>query len=196
MQKYTKAIIAFVGVLLPFLEQVGVALPDFLTLDWVQGLVLALTPLGVFFFPNKDTSIDFQSVAGTHAVRSPVLIGLLAGLVALLMLSGCAGLGIQRPPITSIADGIAVTAADVETSAVLVKSLCLNVEPGGLCAIGAVISTATKDKFKASLQSILDGLRLADLALTSGDLLDAQDRLARTQALLAILRAELTQVET
>lgn len=31
MQKYTKAIIAFAGVLLPFLESLGVVLPEFLS---------------------------------------------------------------------------------------------------------------------------------------------------------------------
>ena len=192
MQKYTKAIIAFFAVLLPFLDQAGAALPEFLTLAWVQGLVLALTPVAVYFFPNKPPE-ETNMVSVHGRINSPRLAGFLAIVLACSMLAGC---GIQRPQIHSISDAIAVTAADIETSAQLVKNLCLNTVPGGPCAPGAILSTEAKEKLKASLQSILDGLRLADLALASGDLLDAEDRLARTQALLTILRAQLTQVET
>lgn len=84
MEKYTKAIIALAGVLLPFLEQVGVALPEFLTVDWVQGIILALTPLLVFWFPNKENG---QNVA----TRSPAWVGILAILLSAALMSGCSG---------------------------------------------------------------------------------------------------------
>lgn len=85
MQKYTKAILALGGVLLPFLESVGVPLPEFLTLDWLQGIILAVTPVLVFYFPNRD------ELGNNVAAQSPVWVGVLAALLATLMLSGCAG---------------------------------------------------------------------------------------------------------
>ncbi len=83
MQKYTKAILAFAGVLLPFLESVGAPLPGFLTLDWLQGIILAVTPVVVYYFPNTDPKLI--------TTRSPAIIGLLAILLACLALSSCAG---------------------------------------------------------------------------------------------------------
>ncbi|MCG8436324.1 MAG: hypothetical protein MJA83_20080 [Gammaproteobacteria bacterium] len=85
MQKYTKAILAFAGVLLPFLEQVGVPLPPFLTLDWLQGVILAATPVLVYFFPNTDKQAD------AARIHSPPTVGLLALVLACLTLAGCAG---------------------------------------------------------------------------------------------------------
>lgn len=85
MSKYTKAIIAFAGVLLPFLESVGVMLPEFLTVDWLQGIILAVTPALVFYFPNKNSD------GSAAVVRSPAVVGILAGLLSVMVLSGCAG---------------------------------------------------------------------------------------------------------
>ena len=189
MQKYTKAIIAFFAVLLPFLDQAGAALPEFLTLAWVQGLVLALTPVAVFFFPNKEPVVIKQ---GYRSVNSPPLAGFLAIVLACSMLAGC---GIQRPQIHSISDAIAVTAADIETSAQLVKNLCLNTVPGGPCAPGAILSTEAKEKLKAQLVRMLDVLRAADMALSVNENLEAEDRLAQVQALLMILRGELARAQ-
>lgn len=85
MQKYTKALLALAGVILPFLESVGVPLPAFLTLGWLQGIILAVTPVLVYYFPNTDK-------AGNNiSVRSPAFVGVLAILLTCLMLSGCAG---------------------------------------------------------------------------------------------------------
>ena len=189
MQKYTKAIIAFFAVLLPFLDQAGAALPEFLTLAWVQGLVLALTPVAVYFFPNKEPMGDKGSVTPS-LVNSPPLAGFLAIVLACSMLASC---GIQRPQINSISDAIAVTAADIETSAQLVKNLCLNTVPGGPCAPGAILSTEAKESLKTQLVRMLDLLRAADMALSISDNLEAEDRLAQVQALLMILRAELAR---
>lgn len=91
MQKYTKAIIAFAGVLLPFLEQLGVALPEFLTLDWVQTIVLALTPIAVFFFPNRDAG-----GLNLSTLRSPAIVGVLALMLTVMALGGCESLGVPR----------------------------------------------------------------------------------------------------
>lgn len=191
MQKYTKAIIAFFAVLLPFLDQAGAALPEFLTLAWVQGLVLALTPVAVFFFPNKEPMGDKGSVTPS-LVNSPPLAGFLAIVLACSMLASC---GIQRPQINSISDAIAVTAADIETSAQLVKNLCLNTVPGGPCAPGAILSTEAKESLKAQLVRMLSVLRAADMALSVNENLEAEDRLAQVQALLMILRAELARAQ-
>lgn len=189
MQKYTKAIIAFFAVLLPFLDQAGAALPEFLTLAWVQGLVLALTPVAVYFFPNKEPAVIKQAY---RSVNSPPLAGFLAIVLACSMLAGC---GIQRPQINSISDAIAVTAADIETSAQLVKNLCLNTVPGGPCAPGAILSTEAKESLKAQLERMLSVLRAADMALSVNENLEAEDRLAQVQALLMILRGELARAQ-
>ena len=117
---------------------------------------------------------------------------MLATLLACLMLSGCAT---QRPQIDSMADAIAVTAADVETVAQTVKSLCRNERPGGPCAAGAPISTDQKESLKNGLQDVLDGLSLANLALATGDEAGARGGLARTEAILAVLRAELVRLQ-
>ena len=199
MQKYTKAIIAFFAVLLPFLDQAGAALPEFLTLAWVQGLVLALTPVAVYFFPNKElakivvTGVHHPSNSpGNTSANSPTLAGFLAIVLACSMLAGC---GIQRPQINSISDAIAVTAADIETSAQLVKNLCLNTVPGGPCAPGAILSTEAKESLKAQLERMLSVLRAADMALSVNENLEAEDRLAQVQALLMILRGELARAQ-
>ena len=189
MQKYTKAIIAFFAVLLPFLDQAGAALPEFLTLAWVQGLVLALTPVAVYFFPNKEPVAIKQAY---KSVNAPPLAGFLAIVLACSMLAGC---GIQRPQINSISDAIAVTAADIETSAQLVKNLCLNTVPGGPCAPGAILSTEAKESLKAQLERMLSVLRAADMALSVNENLEAEDRLAQVQALLMILRGELARAQ-
>ena len=122
----------------------------------------------------------------------PLAAGILATLLACLMLSGC---GIQRPQIDSVADGIAVTASDVETTAQTVQRLCRNERPGGPCANGALISTEQKESLKNGLQDVLDGLSMANLALATNDTVGAKDGLARTNAILAVLRAELTRLQ-
>lgn len=122
----------------------------------------------------------------------PLAAGMLATLLACLMLSGC---GTPRPQIDSISDAIAVTAADVETAAQTVKSLCRNDRPGGPCAFGAPLSTEQKESLKNGLQDILDGLSLANLAVANGDNAEANSRLARTEAILAVLRAELIRLQ-
>ena len=132
------------------------------------------------------------NVTGSGNVHSPASVGIFAILLACLMLAGC---GIQRPQTDSISDAIAVTAADVETAAQTVKDLCRNTVAGGPCADGALISTATKERLKEQLQDVLDSLRAADRLLASNDSISAQTRLGRTQALLAILSAELARLE-
>jgi len=129
-------------------------------------------------------------------LHSPPAAGLLAGLVALLMLSGCTGLGItSRPSIDSLPDAIAVTAADVETAAQTVKRLCRNTEPGGPCAASAAISTEQKESLKYGLQDVLDGLSLANLAVANDNEAAARGSLARVNALLAVLSAELVRLQ-
>ena len=186
MQKYTKAILAFAGILLPLLEQIGVPLPTFLTLDWLQGLLLLLTPAAVYFFPNKDPDLL------PYRVRSPASVSILALLLACFMLASC---GIQRPHIDSAADAIAVTSADIETAAQTVKDLCQNIEPGGPCAPTSIISTQRKESFKVSLQKMLDTLRTADLALTMGQEAKSDEYLARTESMLLILKSELARYQ-
>ncbi|MCH8134809.1 MAG: hypothetical protein IIB77_02385 [Proteobacteria bacterium] len=131
-------------------------------------------------------------MSGSGNVHSPAAVGILAILLACFALSGCAA---QRPQIDSIADGIAVTAADVETAAQTVRSLCRNLDPGGPCAAGALISTTQKESLKNGLQDVLDSLSLANLALAMDDYPGARTKLARTQAILAVLSAELARMQ-
>ncbi len=132
------------------------------------------------------------NMTGSGNVHSPAAVGILAILLACFALSGCAA---QRPQIDSIADGIAVTAADVETAAQTVRSLCRNAQPGGPCAVGALISTRQKESLKNGLQDVLDGLSIANLALAMDDFSGAKTKLARTQAILAVLSAELARMQ-
>ena len=157
---------------------------------WVLGL-------GALLSFGKDyqalTARRFlATMTGSGNVHSPAAVGILAILIACFAFSGC---GVQRPQVDSIADGIAVTAADVETAAQTVKRLCRNAEPGGLCADGAAISTEQKESLKNGLQDVLDGLSVANLALATNDYGEATDRLARTQAILAVLSAELARLQ-
>lgn len=52
-QHHTKAIVALAAVLFPFLGNVGVPLPEWLTADWVEATMLGLTPFVVWYFANK-----------------------------------------------------------------------------------------------------------------------------------------------
>lgn len=56
-QAHTKAIVAFAAVLFPFLNNVGVSLPDWLTVDYVEATLLGLTPFVVWYFANKGKEV-------------------------------------------------------------------------------------------------------------------------------------------
>ena len=159
--------------------------PEMLGEAFVGFLVIVF---GLLF--KADAGI--KQLPGTGDARSPAFVGLLAILLACFALSGC---GTQRPQIDSISDAIAVTAADVETAAQTVKSLCRNERPGGPCAAGAPISTDQKESLKNGLQDVLDGLSLANLAVATGNDAEARGGLARTEAILAVLRAELIRLQ-
>ena len=187
------ALILFVSSLMTlFSANPDLTFADFSTATWVSlvgGLVVA------FFKDAKanDTRTLIASMTSMDPnARSPWYVGILAGFLAMAMLSGC---GIVRPDIDSTADAIAVTAADVETAAQTVSHLCLNVVPGGDCAEGAPISTGQKESLKNGLQDVLDGLSLANLALATQDNSGASSQLARTRALLSVLQAELARLE-
>ena len=51
-----KAIVAFVMAVVMFAQNAGIVLPDFLTHDWIVGLVALITPALVYFWPNKATA--------------------------------------------------------------------------------------------------------------------------------------------
>ncbi len=113
---------------------------------------------------------------------------MLALLLATVMLAGCET---QRPKVDSISDAIVVTAADIESIATVVKDLCRNTAPGGPCAPGAAISTATKESLKDDLQSAQDSLTAANRMLAAGDGAGAQGRLNQVELVLALVRDEL-----
>ncbi len=50
--QHTKAIVALVAVLFPLLNNLGVPLPAWLTVDYVEAAMLALTPFVVWYFAN------------------------------------------------------------------------------------------------------------------------------------------------
>jgi len=161
---------------------------------WILGGGAALSFLKDYQSLTVRRSLANMTNSGN--VHSPGAVGIVAVLLACLMLSSCGYLGLTpRPEIDSVSDGIAVTAADVETAAQTVKRLCLNTEPGGPCADGATISTEQKESLKNGLQDVLDGLSIANLAVATDDEAAARGRLARTQAILAVLSAELVRLQ-
>lgn len=85
LAEYRKLIAGLAGMLIPFLNQMGVPLPDFLTIDWINTLLLAATPVLIWFFPNDPSSENASSIA-----RSPAWTILVALLVACLA-AGCSG---------------------------------------------------------------------------------------------------------
>lgn len=89
LNEWRKAIVGVLGVLIPALNSMGVNLPAFLTTDWLNTLLLALTPVLVYFVPNKPNG----NAPTAATARSPWQIGILALLMGLL-LSGC---GIANP---------------------------------------------------------------------------------------------------
>lgn len=81
--EWRKAIVGLAAIAIPFLNQMGFTMPEFLTADWLSTLLLALTPVLVYIVPNAPAQPGGASVA-----RSPAAVGLLALAMALL-LSGC-----------------------------------------------------------------------------------------------------------
>lgn len=111
-------------------------------------------------------------------------------IITVLFLSACVA---PRPEINSVADAIVVTSADIETAAQTVKNLCGNVEAGGPCMAGALISTETKEGFKLNLQKAQDSIVVANRLLASGSVNEAADKLAIAESILRILQAELAR---
>lgn len=172
-----------------FLPDLMATAPEMLGELFTGALIVAAGIL----FKHDD---GFKSLPGTgvdpNRLNSPPWVAFLAVVMACFMLAGC---GTQRPHIDSAADAIVVTAADVETAAQVIHDLCQNLEPGGPCADGAILSTAHKESLKATLQSILDTLRMADVALAAGDGLQSNAYLARTESMLRILKSELARYQ-
>ena len=48
-----KALVAGIMALIFLAQTNGVALPDFLTQDWITSIVALITPFAVWAFPNK-----------------------------------------------------------------------------------------------------------------------------------------------
>lgn len=172
-----------------FMPDLMASAPEMLGELFTGAIIVAA---GILF--QHDAGI--KSLPGTgnnpNRINSPPWVSFLAVVVACFMLAGC---GIQRPTIDSASDAIAVTAADVETAAQTIHDLCQNIEPGGPCADNAILSTERKERFKVYLQTILDTLRAADLALAAGDDAQSNTYLARTESMLLILKNELARYQ-
>ena len=138
---------------------------------------------GIIFKPDAGIKV----IPGTGA-NSPAIVGLIALLLSISMLSGCVT---QRPKVDSVADAIVVTSADIESIAQTVKNLCRNTVPDGPCAPGAVISTRTKDRFKDRLQDAQDTVVASNRLLAAGKSVEAGDRLSRAEAVIMAIQAEL-----
>lgn len=185
------ALILFVTGFLAVFQQDGVSSVSDISeaVWWILGGGAALSFLKDY--QALSTRRLLAKVTGGKA-SSPAAVGIIAILLTCFVLSGC---GIQRPQVDSISDGIAVTAADVETAAQTVHRMCRNTRPGGPCARGALLSTEQKESLKNGLQDMLDGLSLANLAVATSDYDGARSGLARTQAILAVLSAELARLQ-
>jgi len=184
-----KLIVAIITPLIPALNQFGVPLPEFLTADWLNNLLLILTPVLVFFVPNQGPA---SAARGPTIVGTPSIVGVASLLIAALVLSGCQT---PRPKIDSIGDAIVVTAADIETVAQTVRELCGNTAPDGPCLASAVIDTGKKNQLKDTLSRALASLRLANQAYEADEAVEAEDRLTRAQLLLTLIREELARLE-
>lgn len=115
----------------------------------------------------------------------------LALVVAALALAACAL--VARPPVDSVADAIVITAAEIETAATQVRALCGNDAPGGPCVEGALIDSRTKDELRARLQDAQDALVDANRALAAARDTDAENQLARAEAVLAAVQSILEE---
>ena len=116
-------------------------------------------------------------------------------LTVILCVLAVAGCGINRPVIDSVADAIAVTAADIETAAQTAQRLCGNTVPDGPCRPGALLDTGTKDEIKNQLQDALDYLSDANRALAADEGARASGFLNRAEALLVVVEAVLRERE-
>lgn len=103
-----------------------------------------------------------------------------------LVLTAC---GTVAPKVDSVADGLIVTAVNIETLADQVADLCGNVEPGGDCLPGALIDNEDRDKAKAALTRAQDALEAGLAIYTAGG--DATSTLARAEAILLTVEAML-----
>ena len=199
LNEWRKAVVGVVMLVIPLLNHHGIVVPTWFTAEWVgsafewlSSALLWFTPVVVGLVPNKPPKPKPRPTI----VGSPVPVGILTLLFAMLMLSGCGVTsGIERPKIDSIAKGIAVTASDLETAAQTTLRLCGTVEPGGPCAPGAPIKTSTKDSIAAQIQEGINALNTANAALAIGETFEADDQLSRAEALLAIAEAELANHE-
>lgn len=112
--------------------------------------------------------------------------------LSVVLLCGCEALGLTpRPEVNSIESAIAVTSADITAVATEIQMLCGNEVPGGECADWSLLDTPTKDQWKIELQTVQDGLVMANAAVAAGDAAGAQAKLATAEVLLQSLRNEL-----
>lgn len=184
------AVILFVTGFMALLQQDGVtSVADISPIAWyilAGGALLGfLKDAQALWTRRKIASITGADV---NRISCRPWTAILALIIASTLFAGC---GTQRPKIDSISDGIIVTAADIESIATEVKRLCGNTAPGGACAPGSSISTASKERLKVRLQTAQDALTTANRMLAAGDSAGAKDRLGQVELVLAILREEL-----
>lgn len=111
--------------------------------------------------------------------------------LATLPVLGCGTL--ERPKVDSVADAIVVTAADIESLATEVRTLCGNTVPNGPCDPLSPLKTSDKDRIKSQLQDAQDALVDANRALAVADAVEADNDLARATAILTVIQAILTE---
>jgi hypothetical protein len=111
-------------------------------------------------------------------------------LLTVLVAATLASCGVfQQPKVDSLGDGIAYTAAALETAAQEVAALCGAGIAGGECT--GQISTETRDRLKRHLEEAYSSLELADAALANDNDIDAGNYLKRAESLLTMVKTVL-----
>lgn len=81
-----KAIVGALMAIVMTAQHTGVAVPEFMTESWAQGISAVLTPLLVYILPNKN-----PDPLADRRIRSSPVAGLLALALGAMLLTGCAG---------------------------------------------------------------------------------------------------------
>jgi hypothetical protein len=84
--EYRKGIIAVVGAVLPFLQGIGIELPEWLTVTKVTEFIAAVAAVLVIVVPNAP-----PKTTGIGTARSPAWVGVLSLLLGCMVMAGCAG---------------------------------------------------------------------------------------------------------
>ena len=165
--------------------------PELTVGDLKQATWIAILGGGLLAFLKDFQAVSFRrmtaNVRGAGGTVNTFIAFIALG--TMVALGGCA----SRPTVDSLADGVAVTAADIETAAQTTARLCQNTVPSGPCAENALIDTELRDEVKGELQRALAYLNDANRALAADQAARADGLLNRATAILVVVEAILRE---